>query len=481
LQGRSTAALARFYLGEQRYRQAAFREALSQYRAALAEDSTFAYAALRGAQAASWTEDAVAASTMIGSLGRRIDSLPPKYAAFARGLMAYQAGEADSAVAQFHEVLAIDPAAVDAWMALGEVYAHLLPLTGFLDTLAESAFRTVRTLDPTFAPALPHLIEATLRRGDTSATGLLKDFASADPDSLDLHYLDLAVRCALGGAGRMAWTAQASRDPGAVYAAAQVLTAGGLRQADCAEAAWKATGPADSTDALRFGALAMSQGILVARGDTAGARTLVHRDLDANRSALLMLLTIDALAGGPYAVEADSLAASVLRQLAESPDDVGGVQLWLAGVWLAERHRLPEAERVHARAVYLSGARASPMARSLEARLLLARGDTTGAMTILEHNPPRAPKSELSWRPNESLVADRMLLARLCLARKRPWDALEWASVSDAPGVLADVVFLPRSLEIRALAADAAGDQRLARESRRRLAALRGGTSDPVR
>ena len=145
LQGRSPAALAHFALGDDEYRRASFRAALDHFRSAVAEDSTFAYAALKGAQAASWAEDAAAAAALLGTVGRRLDSLPPKYAAFARGLIAYQEGEADTAVARFQEVLAIDPSAADAWMALGEVYAHLLPLTGFIDTLAEHAFRRVRT------------------------------------------------------------------------------------------------------------------------------------------------------------------------------------------------------------------------------------------------------------------------------------------------------------------------------------------------
>ena len=466
---------------EDEYRRASFRAALDHFRSALAEDSTFAYAALRGAQAASWAEDATAAAALLRSVGRRVDSLPPKYAAFARGLIAYQDGEADTAVARFNEVLAIDPSAADAWMALGEVYAHLLPLAGSIDTLAEYAFHRVRVLDPTFAPALPHLIEASLRRGDSATAGLLKEFAAAHPDSTEMAYLSLAARCALGGTARMRWASEATRDPGAVYTAAQVLTSGGLRQADCAQAAWQAADSASRADNRNFGALVMRQGILVVREDTAVARTLIRRNLDAFRSAQLMLQTIDALAGAPYAAEADSLAASVLRQIPQSSEGVSDGQLWLAGVWLSEQHRITDVERVHYEAVRRSGARPSPIARSLDARLQLARGDTTRAMGILERNSPRASKSDLTWYPYESLVADRILLARLFLARGRPWDAIEWASVADAPAVLADVVFLPASLQIRALAADAVGDQRLARESRRRLGALQGTAPSQAR
>ena len=115
------------------------------------------------------------------------------------------------------------------------------------------------------------------------------------------------------------------------------------------------------------------------------------------------------------------------------------------------------------------------MARSLKGRLLLARADTAAAIAILAETSPAAPKDLIPWTPWESLVADRILLAQLYLARNRPYEAIEEASVVDAPAVLADIVFLPTSLRIRIEAADLVGDQQLARESRRRLETLQSG------
>ena len=48
------AAMAEYFLGEGGYRHAAFTEALGHFRRAVEVDSTFALAALRGAQAANW-------------------------------------------------------------------------------------------------------------------------------------------------------------------------------------------------------------------------------------------------------------------------------------------------------------------------------------------------------------------------------------------------------------------------------------------
>ena len=259
-QGRSPAARAAFFLGEEQYRRASFEEAMAHYRAALEADSTFTYAALRAAQAASWLNKAPEAVALLESAGPRLDSLPPKYAAFARGLLAYQQGHADTAVARFRAVLDIDPASVEGWMALGEVYAHLLPHAGSIDSLAEHAFVQVRRLDSSFAPALPHLIEAALRRKDSSAVDLLGTFAERSPDSGEVGMLSLAAWCALAIGKSVDWRAEAARDPELVYKAVQILTAGGLRQPDCAEDAAKAIGAANPSGKLRFGALVVAPG-----------------------------------------------------------------------------------------------------------------------------------------------------------------------------------------------------------------------------
>jgi serine/threonine-protein kinase len=470
-QGRSPAARADFFLGEASYRRASFEEAMKHYRAAFAEDSTFTYAALRAAQAASWLNRAPEAAALLEATGPRLDSLPPKYAAFAHGVLAYQQGHADTAVARFKAVLGIDPASVEGWMALGEVYAHLLPRAGSIDSLAEHAFTQARRLDPAFAPALPHLVEAALRRGDTSTARLLDEFAAGNPDDRELERLRLATGCALGGVQSVNWPATAARDPALVYDAVQILTGGGLRQAGCAQAAADAIGTVNPSDALRFGALVARQGILVARGDASGARSAVESDSMFPLVAQGLILTLDVIAGAPDTAAATAFATSTVTRLAERPEDVGDGTIWLAGVWSAGIGHLREAERLHATAVERRG-RAAPLTRSLWARLLLARFDTVAAMTILAANAPEASRDLITGKPWESLVADRILLAQLYLARHQPFEAIEAASVVDAPAVVADIVFLPMSLRIRADAADLVGDQQLARESRRRLAAL---------
>ncbi len=478
LEGRTPAALAEFYLGEDSYHRASFSEALSHYRAALASDSLFTYASMRAAQAAGWLNQSTEAAALLASMGGRIDSLPPKYAAFAHGMLAYQQGHADTAVARFEAMLGIDRASVEGWMALGEVYAHLLPHVGSIDSLAEHAFAQAHHLDSGFAPALPHLIEAALRRRDSAAVDLLDKFAAGHPDSGELGYLTLATKCALGIGKPVDWRAEAALDPVMVHRALQVFVGGGLRQPECSERAARALGAANAPDAYRFSALSSLQAILTARGDAAGARQVVGADSMFALMAKALFLTLDAVAGAPDSAVATAFATHVDAQVADQPDDVSDGSIWLAGVWAAGRGDLRAAERLHTAA---SGRRGkdAPLTRSLWARLLLARADTAGAMALLAANAPAAPRDQISGKPWESLVADRILLAELYLARHKPYDAIDAASVVDAPAVVADIVFLPTSLRIRAEAADMVGDQQLARESRSRLAAL--GAPNPSR
>ncbi len=476
LEGRTPAALAEFYFGEDSYHRASFVEALAHYRSALASDSLFTYASLRAAQAASWLNQSTDAAALLESMGNRLDSLPPKYAAFAHGALAYQQGHADTAVAWLTAALDRDPASVDGWMALGEVYAHLLPRAGSIDSLAQDAFAQAHRLDPGFAPALPHLIEAAFRQRDSAAVQLLAEFARQHPDEGEVAFLRLATTCALNETEPSAWLAAAKHDPMAVYNALQVLVGGGLRQPECAQGAAEALGTADAPDAYRFAALSALQGILTARGNAAGARRVVGSDSMFALMAKGLFLTLDAVAGASDAAVATAFAANVDALMAERPRDVSDGSVWLAGIWAARRGDLPTAERLHAEALGRRGTSA-PLTRSLWARLLLARADTVGAMTLLASNAPVAHRDQIPYEPWESLVADRILLAQLYLARHKPYDAIQAASIVDAPAVVTDIVFLPMSLSIRAAAADQIGDQQLARESRRRLAALSAATS----
>jgi hypothetical protein len=62
-------------------------------------------------------------------------------------------------------------------------------------------------------------------------------------------------------------------------------------------------------------------------------------------------------------------------------------------------------------------------ARAMAARMLLLRGDTTAAIDSLLVVRPVASLPDLVWNYWEALAPERLLLARLLLARGRPAEA----------------------------------------------------------
>jgi hypothetical protein len=111
-------------------------------------------------------------------------------------------------------------------------------------------------------------------------------------------------------------------------------------------------------------------------------------------------------------------------------------------------------------------------ARAMTARLLLARGDTAGAIDSLRAIQPVAPLSHLVWRYWDALAPERLLLARLLLARGRAAEAMQVARSFDGQRTAVDVAYLPASLEVRRQAAERMRNRDGADEYAERLVAL---------
>jgi hypothetical protein len=112
------------------------------------------------------------------------------------------------------------------------------------------------------------------------------------------------------------------------------------------------------------------------------------------------------------------------------------------------------------------------LGQSVTARAALARGDSAGALKLLQQLVPTAGRGALIWNPWESLGGERLLLAELRLARGEFVEALRLARNFDAPVPVSYVLYLPASLKLRLRAARALGDEQLAQRVRARLVAL---------
>jgi serine/threonine-protein kinase len=471
---RSPAAVARYLRGEQAYRRGRFREALDYYKDAVAADSGFALAALKGAQAAGWDRSDADARALIRTALSRRELLSPRDREVAFGYRAYLAGEADTALRHFRAGLELARRRPEAWMALGEAYTHLVPDVGPLDSLAETAFRAARQLDSTFAPVLYHLTEIALRKGEVDeATRLLRQFRETEPDSTERAPLEIMLRCVRESPEHVDWRALVLRAPQWVVEAGRSLAVTGLHQPRCAEAAWRAVLANDTAtgQAWRWGAFTGLQSLLVATGRTADLRDLLRRDTEFGPDRVGRLYILSALAGAPVEAEADSGARELRRVPGADPRgtrSAPSVALWHLGIWAAHRGRWAEAKAI---ADTLARMDEPLMAKSVAARAALASGDSAAALRLLLEAVPNATRTPLQWQPWESLGGERMLLAALRFARGEYADSYRLAAGLDAQPV-PYLMYLPASLVLRLKAAERLADTRAAEAMRRRLVAL---------
>jgi len=480
LSERKPSAIANFLQGEREYRRMHFARALEHYREAVREDSALALAAVKGAAAANWPQVSTEDADLIRLALQRGAFLPPRQLLFARGLRAYYAGAADSAIHWLGRAIQLDSTWSDAWMALGEVYFHLLPDAEPLDSLAQAAFERASRADSTFTPPLLHLAEIALWRGDLdSAERLLAAVRPAEPDAAYGDQLSLVLQCAREGPARVDWTAALRRNVQDVLAAGVRLTVGASWPA-CAAAAFQAILAVDSIQpGERWAALQGLQNLLVATRRADLVPALLRSPATAGLPTHQLVL-LDAVAGEELVQQAATLAETMGQDYATmSPP-----WLWLLGSWEARQGGLIRLEAIAAalRAKRDSSGlrRDSLLDAAVAARLALARGDSDQAVLRLKALRPNAPSRELVWQPWESLGIESLVLAEVLLARRQYAEAYRVAERFDSPQPLVYLLYLRRSLTIRIKAADGMRDVERSARDLARLKRLERLSSFPL-
>jgi tetratricopeptide (TPR) repeat protein len=476
---RNPAAIASFLQGEAAFRRVHLTEALEHYRDAVKSDSSFGLAAIRGAQAATWNHHASEATSLIQiAIGQQ---LSPRYTYFARGYQAYLRGLADSAAVEFHRALDIDPEMAVAWMQLGEVYTHLLPLAGRPDSLAEAAFEEAHRLDPQATNLLLHLIELRLRRGETrQAQPLIRQFLAADPDTVLAEQVRIMDACVRQGPASEDWRKRVPSDAFALLVAANVLKGAGA-QLPCALRMFRAVLQTDTGtvegETRRWYALVGLQGVLVAQGRVAEARAELDAAIAAGLGGKSLYLVTAPLVPpfGDRAAEIARLDAAewgVHYQKCPFPD-----RLWSLGLWEAHTGRWDVVAAI-ARDLEARGRQNESIHNRLGARAMLAeqalgRADTAVALGLFDELLSEGvPGDVLTWDPLAPRGSERLELARLLLSHGEPGRAMDVASVFDSAWPLSYTMYLPESLRLRAEAAARLGDRELESRFRARLAAL---------
>jgi tetratricopeptide (TPR) repeat protein len=346
-----------------------------------------------------------------------------------------------------------------------------------LDSVANDAFRRAIDLDPDFAPVVFHLAELAMVAGRLDEAGLLLGrYRALSADSAQRLQLDLMLRCIRSGPGTTDWPALVAIEPSGV----QLLTAGGLlaaggRQLGCAEEAYRAallSPAADEDMSRRWDAALGLHHIYIARGEGRRARALADSLVETGLTAARGLRILDAL----LKVGPDSVGAAEIALLDDPQDSLNLRRNWWLGEWSAAHHDRARLGTITRRMRSAAEASEDPAdrvpARVMSARLLLSQGDTTAALDSLRAIRPIAPLNVLIWGHWEPLATERLLLAKLLLARGRAKEALDVAQSFDGQRAVIDVAFLRQSLEVRREAAKRLGDRDAEAGFSRRLTAL---------
>jgi len=477
LENLDPSALSNWLLGERFFRRSRYDSAEVFYQRAVALDSGFTYAALRGAQAADWANDTALALTLVNVALRTGHRLPVRYQEFALGFRFFLTGDADSAASHLRRAVAGDTGWAGAWMELGEVYYHLLPADADGGETARAAFERAHRLAPEFSPALLHLTEIAIRSGELErAESFLAGYRAVHADSEEQAQLEFMLACARRGPQGMHWDAAARAHPAALLQAGKA-SAVALSLPACSEAELRAVVRLNPDDAslkgLRWGAVLVLQALLVGEGRMASARAVLNREYARGVSGVLGVYVADAGLG----VGTDSGAAHATVAVERKwPLSVMPARfLRDVGLWAWRRGDRAQLDSI----VTVLGARLptrdpsdSVVYAGMAGRKALLGGDTVTAIERLRLVRALGTGGELAWAFPGPAGEERLLLARLLLARRQYSEAAKVAEVFDHQEPMAFLAYVPASLEIRAASARGMGEGQAAAGFEARLAAI---------
>lgn len=190
-------AVQKYLQGEQHFRAGAYVEAVTAFQGAIAQDSMFALAHYRLSSAADWAGKVEIAEQAARTAMHLRERLPKEPAALVYARWEYWFNDAARADEIYRELTAVRPTDIEAWFEQGEVAFHAGPWMGKSMTDAEPAFRRVLALDSAHIGAMMHLarVAALGHRVGTLDT-LLRKASQIDPH----HERTLEIRALRAGA-----------------------------------------------------------------------------------------------------------------------------------------------------------------------------------------------------------------------------------------------------------------------------------------
>jgi hypothetical protein len=474
LASRHPGAVALQVQGEHEYRRARFSQALALFERSVALDTTWGYAAVKAAQAASWLSRRDDGLRHIQLALRHRESLPRQYSEFAQGLEAYLQGSGDAAVESFRRSIALAPAWEEAHMALGEVYYHLLPSRGDPQALAQAGFEAALAADSNFVPAARHLAEIAFRNGDLDrGDQLWRRINAAQADSETTRTLTIMHDCLRGRGSDAAWRELAQHDPLSVLGAAQQLGAGAAKVA-CAERLYRVLLTSGALpEGYPWRALRGLQGLMLTTGRSDQAVRLLDSALNAGAGAVRFLYLLESGEAEQLQSRAKETADFARANYGARYEGAAPLTQWALAVWHARQGDSAIVSHMggdSARVTSATEPRVRRLRDAIAAHAALARRDSGQAISLLQGLRPNARIEDLDDDLFEPLAVERLTLGELLLTRDRYQEAHDAVLAFDNVN-LAFTPFVARSVAIRARAMAALGDAKAA-DYRRRLSAL---------
>ncbi|GMQ82748.1 MAG: hypothetical protein BMS9Abin05_2209 [Rhodothermia bacterium] len=186
-------ALNHYLRGESAMRDGRFEDAYSDFRQAVAKDSTFAMAWYRLTSAVSWGDvpkDQIMPA--INNAVRFMERLPERMQKQVLGYRFFQEGNSEEAEVIFQELTRDYPDDALAWYRLGDVPFHYNPILGRSSLEARSALERAAQLEPDNGEIQFHLTEIALEVEDFEAYDSLAGRPAGISELLDGLLRDLA-------------------------------------------------------------------------------------------------------------------------------------------------------------------------------------------------------------------------------------------------------------------------------------------------
>jgi len=402
--------------GEEAFRLGDYGRALDEYGAVIGADSTFALAYFRRALVIAQVdprEEAFRAAIAGAQLHQ--SGLAPADSLLLDGyVLLLDRGDGRRALQSFQAAADLAPDEAQTWFVLGEFYYHFGALFDEPMSGAADAFARVRSLAPSFAPAIAHLISLAHLRGDKHATaGLIAEYEAFQSQSVVAEAVGIADTLLLRGLPSRAALLKTLENHS--FTALEYLA----YQAQEFGTADERTGPGRqilralerraTTDSQQVLALRLGVGADLGEGWTDSARARLGRvrtsATEHERDRWLVLLV---------AVGLDSLGGwrDAADRLGRTPGS-GETTHWMLA-------RLGRDRATHMAALERLAADSAPLPLSLkldlEARRALASGDTARALQLWQQATDRYAVLRVPFGLVASLWWLRLDVARVAAA-----------------------------------------------------------------